>query len=57
MALKVYNTQTRALGLFEPLDEGQVRMYACGPTIYDHAHIGNFRTFLFFDDRTRVVVG
>jgi len=49
MALKVYNTQTRALGLFEPLDEGQVRMYACGPTIYDHAHIGNFRTFLFFD--------
>ena len=49
MALKVYNTETRALAPFEPLDEGKVRVYACGPTIYDHAHIGNFRTFLFFD--------
>ncbi|HSH76858.1 MAG TPA: cysteine--tRNA ligase, partial [Longimicrobiales bacterium] len=49
MALTVYNTRSRALGSFVPLKEGEVRAYACGPTIYDHAHIGNFRTFLFFD--------
>ncbi|MEQ1857674.1 MAG: cysteine--tRNA ligase [Longimicrobiales bacterium] len=49
MALKVYNTETRSLGAFTPLEPGKVRVYACGPTIYDHAHIGNFRTFLFFD--------
>ena len=49
MALKVYDTKSRALVAFTPLHAGEVRAYACGPTIYDHAHIGNFRTFLFFD--------
>ena len=49
MTLKVYNTATRSLEEFVPLREGEVRVYACGPTIYNHAHIGNFRTFLFFD--------
>ena len=49
MPLKVYDTKSRALATFEPLQAGRVRAYACGPTIYDHAHIGNFRTFLFFD--------
>jgi cysteinyl-tRNA synthetase len=49
MALKVYDTKSRALSPFTPLEAGKVRAYACGPTIYDHAHIGNFRTFLFFD--------
>ena len=49
MSLKVYNTATRSVNKFEPLEEGRVRVYACGPTIYDHAHIGNFRSFLFFD--------
>ena len=49
MALKVHNTETRSLSAFVPLEPGMVRVYACGPTIYDHAHIGNFRTFLFFD--------
>lgn len=49
MSLTLYNTATRNLQPFEPLEEGRVRVYACGPTIYDHAHIGNFRTFLFFD--------
>jgi cysteinyl-tRNA synthetase len=34
---------------FVPLEEGVVRVYACGPTIYDHAHIGNYRAFLFYD--------
>ena len=49
MPLKVYNTATRSLDPFEPLEEGKARVYACGPTIYDNAHIGNFRAFLFFD--------
>ncbi len=49
MPLKVHNTATRSLEEFVPLRDGEVRVYACGPTIYDHAHIGNFRTFLFFD--------
>jgi cysteinyl-tRNA synthetase len=49
MALKVYDTKSRAVTPFVPLEAGKVRAYACGPTIYDHAHIGNFRTFLFFD--------
>ena len=49
MTLKVYNTAARSLQEFFPLREGEVRVYACGPTIYNHAHIGNFRTFLFFD--------
>lgn len=49
MPLKVYNTATRSLDLFVPLEEGRAKVYACGPTIYDHAHIGNFRAFLFYD--------
>ena len=49
MSLKVYNTATRSVDEFEPLEQGRVRVYACGPTIYAHAHIGNFRSFLFFD--------
>jgi cysteinyl-tRNA synthetase len=49
MTLKVHNTATRSLQPFEPLTEGKANVYACGPTIYNHAHIGNFRTFLFFD--------
>jgi cysteinyl-tRNA synthetase len=49
MALSFYNTLTRSLQPFEPLEEGKVRVYACGPTIYDHAHIGNFRSFMAFD--------
>jgi len=49
MALKVHNTLTRSLETFEPLEEGRVRVYACGPTIYDYAHVGNYRAFLFYD--------
>ncbi|MEM7415051.1 MAG: cysteine--tRNA ligase [Gemmatimonadota bacterium] len=49
MTLKVHNTATRTLETFTPLVSGRAHVYACGPTIYNHAHIGNFRTFLFFD--------
>ncbi|HKX32774.1 MAG TPA: cysteine--tRNA ligase [Blastocatellia bacterium] len=47
--LKLYNTLTGKVEEFQPLDPQQVRMYVCGPTVYDYAHIGNFRTFLFAD--------
>ena len=49
MALKIYNSLTRRLEEFVPLHEGKVRMYSCGPTVYDYFHIGNARTFLISD--------
>ncbi len=49
MSLKLRNTATRSVESFVPLEEGRARVYACGPTIYSHAHIGNFRAFVFFD--------
>jgi len=49
MSLKVRNTASRSVEPFEPLEPGKARVYACGPTIYSHAHIGNFRAFVFFD--------
>ncbi len=51
MSLRFYNTLTQQVQPFEPLDTvGKVvRMYTCGPTVYDFAHIGNFRTFVFYD--------
>ena len=49
MSLKLYDTLTRSVRDFEPADPPAVRLYACGPTVYDHAHIGNFRAFLVYD--------
>jgi cysteinyl-tRNA synthetase len=49
MTLQVHNTLTRRLEPFEPREPGVVRAYACGPTIYDYAHIGNYRSFLCYD--------
>jgi cysteinyl-tRNA synthetase len=49
MPLSFYNTLTRHVQPFEPLESGVARMYTCGPTVYDFAHIGNFRTFVFYD--------
>jgi cysteinyl-tRNA synthetase len=49
MALTLFNTLTRSKEPFEPLEEGRVGMYACGPTVYQLPHIGNYRTFLFND--------
>lgn len=45
----LYNTLTNRLEPLEPLHPGEVRIYTCGPTVYDFAHIGNFRTFMFQD--------
>jgi len=49
MALRLYNTLSGKIEEFHPLDENRVRMYACGPTVYDYGHIGNFRTFIAVD--------
>ena len=49
MALRLYNTLTQEVQPFAPLSDNTVRMYTCGPTVYDFAHIGNFRTFVFYD--------
>ena len=49
MALRFYNTLTQQVQEFVPERDNTVRMYTCGPTVYDFAHIGNFRTFTFVD--------
>ena len=49
MALRLYNTLTRTKEDFTPLDPQNVRMYVCGPTVYDYAHIGNARPVIVFD--------
>ena len=53
--LKLYNTLTRKIEEFEPLNPPKVTMYTCGPTVYDFAHIGNLRTYLFEDILRRVL--
>lgn len=49
MPLRFYNTLSRSLEEFQPLEPGKVGIYACGPTVYRPPHIGNFRTFVFND--------
>ena len=55
MPLRLFNTLSRKVEPFAPADGRTVRMYTCGPTVYNPAHIGNFRTFLFEDLLRRVV--
>ncbi|MEM2561235.1 MAG: class I tRNA ligase family protein, partial [Candidatus Bathyarchaeia archaeon] len=47
--INLFNTLTRKKEKFIPIEPGKVKMYTCGPTVYDYAHIGNFRTFIFQD--------
>src|SRR2546426_2839676 len=49
MALRLYNTLSGEVEPFQPIRNNEVRMYACGPTVYDYGHIGNFRTFVAVD--------
>ncbi len=49
MAISLYNTLSRRKEAFEPIDPGNVRIYVCGPTVYDYAHIGNARPVVVFD--------
>lgn len=51
--MKLYNTLTRTKEEFVPLEEGKVKMYVCGPTVYNYIHIGNARPFIIFDTLRR----
>lgn len=51
--MKIYNTLTRKKEDFKPLDEKEVKMYSCGPTVYNYFHIGNARPFIIFDTLRR----
>ncbi len=53
MSLKLYNTLTREKEEFEPINEGEVRFYSCGQTIYDDLHVGNARAYVFWDTLRR----
>ncbi len=53
--MKLYNTLTRKLEDFTPLEPGKARIYSCGPTVYDHAHIGNLSAYIFADSLRRAV--
>ena len=55
MTLYVTNTMSRKKEKFEPLDPNNVRMYVCGPTVYDRAHIGNARPIIVFDTLYRLL--
>ena len=56
MALRLYNTMSRSIEEFIPITAKEVGMYSCGPTVYNYAHIGNLRTFLFEDFLKRVLI-
>ncbi|PHV32325.1 cysteine--tRNA ligase [Janthinobacterium sp. BJB312] len=55
MTLHLYDTYSRSLRPFETIAPGQAGLYACGPTVYDYAHIGNLRTYLFVDGLRRAL--
>jgi cysteinyl-tRNA synthetase len=53
--IKLYDTLTRAVKEFKPLSQSEVKLYSCGPTVYDYQHIGNFRKFVFDDTLRRTL--
>ena len=54
--IKIYNTQTRHKEELKPVEAGKIRMYVCGPTVYNYIHIGNARTFISFDTVRRYLI-
>lgn len=54
--MRIYNTLTRKTEELKPLKPPEIRMYTCGPTVYDHAHIGNLYSFIFADTLRRVMI-
>lgn len=48
-SIKIYNSMTRNLQEFTPIEEGEVKMYVCGPTVYNYIHLGNARSAIAFD--------
>lgn len=57
LSMKIYNTLSRQLEDFVPLENGKVKLYTCGPTVYHYAHIGNLRAFIFYDTLKRTLLG
>ena len=55
--MKIFNTLTRRKEEFVPLEEGKVKMYVCGPTVYNLIHIGNARPMIIFDTVRRYMEG
>ncbi len=55
MDIYLYNTLTKKKEIFKPIDEKEVKIYSCGPTVYYYAHIGNLRAYLFMDNLRRVL--
>ncbi len=53
--IRLHNTATRAKETFTPIDPANVRMYVCGPTVYDRAHLGNARPVVVFDTLFRLL--
>jgi cysteinyl-tRNA synthetase len=53
--MKLYNTLTRSIEEFTPTDPGRVKIYTCGPTVYSHAHIGNFTAYIYWDLLIRTI--
>ena len=51
--MRLYNTLSNKVEEFEPLEKGKVRMYNCGPTVWNYQHIGNHRSYLFGDTLRR----
>jgi cysteinyl-tRNA synthetase len=49
MAIRIYNTLTKTKEIFEPMVPGHVKMYVCGPTVYDYCHVGHARSVVVFD--------
>src|SRR5690349_3655450 len=56
MTIKFYNTMSRRKETFVPIDQNEVRIYTCGPTVYHYAHIGNMRTYIFSDILARTLL-
>ena len=54
MKFYIYNTLTHSKEEFKPINEKEIKIYSCGPTVYSYAHIGNFRTYVFVDSLRRV---
>ena len=53
--MNLYNTLTRRKEEFKPSDKNEAKVYACGPTVYDRAHIGHYRAYIFVDVLRRVL--
>ena len=54
-SLKIFNSLTNKKEVFKPIDKNNIRVYACGPTVYNYAHIGNARMAVVFDTIVRIL--